>query len=59
MTGYEGRAVSLARHHPTTANGRYVELHITAIMCTVELCVLWFCKSVAVSSLLVLRVGRR
>ena len=41
------------------AIGRYVELHITAIMCTVELCALMFFEVVNMAWLLVLRVGRR
>ena len=42
-----------------TAIGRYVALHITAIMCTVELCALRFCEAVHMAWLLALRVGRR
>ena len=41
------------------AIGRYVALHITAIMCTVELCALRFLEVVNMAWLLVLRVGRR
>ena len=41
------------------AYGRYVERNITAIMCTVELCVLRFCETVNIAWLQVLRVGRR
>ena len=42
-----------------TANGRYVALHITDIMYTVELYALWFFEVVKVAWLLALRVGKR